>query len=77
MVALPWAVVQAVKTAVSVNRIQRFLNCEEVDPDTVDRRVEDGNNVLELKGNLTFKGAAYRECVRNQDLNFRRQFHLG
>ncbi len=50
MVALPWAVVNAVKMAVGVNRIQRFLNCEEVDPGTVDAEVEDRRNILELRG---------------------------
>lgn len=35
----PWALTEGVKMFVSVNRINRFLNAEELDPDLVGKEV--------------------------------------
>lgn len=44
----PWAMVEAIKMVVSVNRIARFLVAEELDPDGVGGQVQDQQHVVEM-----------------------------
>ncbi len=50
MVTLPWAAVSAVKAAVGINRIQRFLNCDEVNVAAIGTDIDEDLNVIEMKG---------------------------
>jgi len=46
---LPWSMVNLVKTIVSVNRIQKFLNCNEINPSAISDRMENDTNIIEMR----------------------------
>lgn len=45
----PWALIEGIKLAVSINRITRFLNADELDPDVVARETENEENAVEIE----------------------------
>ncbi len=68
LTALPWAIVTLVKLAVSINRINRFLNCEELDPNAISDSMEDDSNAIEIK-HASFKWGDADDSFMLKDLN--------
>ena len=51
---LPWAFTESVKVYVSLKRISKYLNSEEMDQDIIGDHVQDPSNILEIK-NASFR----------------------
>ena len=49
LVLFPWALAGAIKIYVSVQRINKFLRADELDPDLVSQRVTNEENAVELR----------------------------
>ena len=65
----PWALTETIKLFVSLNRINKFLNAEEIDPEAIGYEVEDEDNVVELKNAVFAWGE--KEQLRNINMNIK------
>ena len=65
----PWSLMEFVKLVVSLNRINRFLNADELDPEMISNEVEQDENAIEIKdGSFSWNEDAERENTL-EDIN--------
>ena len=62
---LPWAFTESVKVYVSLKRINKFLNAEEINPNIIGDKMEDPNNILEIKNGTFIIGSSEKEQLKN------------
>ena len=76
LILFPFSIFETIKLFVSINRINKFLQAEDLDPNTVSERVESDRNCIEMKnasfswGGNANSGAdedADRESNNNED----------
>ena len=58
LILFPFSIFEAAKLYVSINRINKFLHAEDLDPSTVSDKVESGQNCIEMKNASFSWGAA-------------------
>lgn len=66
----PWALTETIKLFVSLKRINKFLNAEEMDPDAISHELKDESNMVELKDATLAWGE--KTQLHNIDLNIKK-----
>ena len=71
LVMFPWSIVESIKLMVSLNRINKFLNAEELDPDNVDTNLESSENDVEID-NATLSWDEDNDTLKDINLNIKK-----